>query len=163
MRRLQVGGLIHELAHLVRRFFGFLTARPLAPSEQRFVHDALSPELARLFSRQRVEDQRHAMDMAKRVAPRPELVEAALMHDVGKVASGLGAIGRSLATIGGVARIPLPTDWTVYLEHGPIGAAMLEASGAGRLAVAFARSHPGPVPNGIDPEDWAALAAADAA
>lgn len=150
------------MLHLVRRFFGFLTARPLTPTEQATVASELAPSLARLFFAQRPEDQRHAFDVAATVRDRSDLVEAALLHDVGKSESGLGAIGRSLATAWSTARMPMPRTWRTYLDHGRIGADLLEAGGAGDLAVAFARHHPGPVPAGIDPADWHRLGAADA-
>ena len=146
--------------HLIRRFFGFVTARPLSPSEQRFVAANLSPELAALFFSQPSQDQRHALEVAARTGD-PDLLEAALLHDVGKAQSGLGALGRSLATLWGATGLPVWGRWRVYLAHGRIGADRLQAHGAMPLTVHFARHHPGRVPDGIDPRSWEALAAAD--
>lgn len=145
--------------HLVRRFVGFLSARPLSPTEQAAVTAVLTPELSILFFAQPHEDQRHAVEVAARV--RPELAAAALTHDVGKTASRLGAIQRACATILGWARLPVKGRWRLYLEHGPIGASLLEEAGAPDIAIAFAAHHPGPTPNGIDPDAWRELAAAD--
>jgi hypothetical protein len=145
--------------HLVNRFFGFLRARPLAPSEQAWVSSVLDPNLRRLFFAQPFEDQRHAHDVARRVSP--ELAEAALLHDVGKSVPAIGAMSRSLATIFAMASIPVRGRWRQYLDHGEIGARLLEEAGASSLAVTFARRHPGPVPSGIDPSAWHALADAD--
>ena len=150
------------MPHLVRRFFGFVVGRPLTPAEQAIVASELRPELALLFFGQRPEDQRHAFTVAEAVRDRPELVEAALLHDVGKTATGLGAVGRSLATIWAVTRLPMPSTWRRYLDHGPIGADLVRAGGAGDMAVAFARHHPGTPPAGIDPSGWRRLEAADA-
>lgn len=149
------------MTHLVRRFFGFLTARPLSPNEQAAVHDALAPELRLLFFGQPIPDQRHALEVAQRAGGGAERTEAALLHDVGKTACELGAFGRSFATIWSVTGLPIWGAWRTYLAHGESGAVMLESAGAGTLAVSFARSHPGPVPTGIEAADWNALSNAD--
>jgi len=147
--------------HLVRRFFGFLTATPLSPTEQAEIHATLPPSLTRLFFSQRPEDQRHALDVYSRVGNDPALVEAALLHDVGKTDSDLGVIGRSLATIWSTTSLPIWGRWRAYSDHGRVGADVLEAHGADVLAVAFTRHHPGVAPKEIDPVEWRRLSAAD--
>jgi len=147
--------------HLVRRFFGFLTARPLAPTEQTTIHVSLPSPLALLFFSQRPEDQRHALDVCSRVGNDPALVQAALLHDVGKIDSDLGVIGRSLATMWLGTSLPIWGRWQAYIDHGRVGANILEAHGADELAVAFTRYHPGLAPVGIDPVEWRRLSAAD--
>ncbi|GMQ98417.1 MAG: hypothetical protein BMS9Abin17_0927 [Acidimicrobiia bacterium] len=147
--------------HLVRRFFGFLTAAPLSPIEQDEIHAALPSRLARLFFSQRTEDQRHAFDVRSRVGDDPALVQAALLHDVGKIDSDLGAVGRSLATIWSATSLPIWGRWRAYLDHGRLGADVLEAHGADELAVAFTRHHPGAVPKSFDAVGWKRLSSAD--
>ena len=148
--------------HLVRRFFGFLRAKPLSPDEQARVHRALTPQLRRLFFAQPPEDQRHAVEVLARIdTATPEVIEAALMHDVGKAASRIGAFQRSLATLAGLAHLPVRRRWRRYLDHGEIGAAWLADAGASDLTVAFARAHPGPAPPGVDEVAWSLLASAD--
>jgi hypothetical protein len=151
--------------HLVRRFFGHVRARPLGPREQATVRKRLEPALADWFFRQHPADQRHAWDVAERTAARRPhdavAIVAALMHDIGKVDAGLGAVSRSLATIAGALRLPLRGRWLRYREHGRRGAEILEGCNADDLVVAFARHHPGPAPAGIDPVAWADLASAD--
>jgi hypothetical protein len=149
------------MAHLVRRFLGFLTARPLSPAEQLFVSDSLDAGLRRLFYTQRLEDQRHAFDVASRVADDPDLIEAALLHDIGKTAVHLGAIERSLATLWAMTSLPIWGEWLSYRDHGPIGADLLEEHGAGILAVSFTRYHPAQPPQWCDPDHWMALEQAD--
>jgi len=149
------------VVHLVRRFFGFLTATPLSPMEQDEIHDALPSRLVRLFFSQRTEDQRHALDVRSRVGDEPVLVQAALLHDVGKIDSDLGAIGRSLATIWSTTSLPIWGRWQAYLDHGRLGADLLESHGADELAVAFTRYHPGAVPKGFDAVRWKLLSSAD--
>lgn len=147
------------MTHLVRRFVGFLSARPLSPAEQAAVIAVLPPDLSLLFFAQPHQDQRHAVEVAARVAP--HLAEAALTHDVGKTPSRLGALQRACATIWGWARMPAKGRWRLYLDHGNIGASMLEEAHASDLAIAFAAHHPGPTPPGIDPRAWQELSAAD--
>jgi len=149
------------MIHLISRFFGFLGARPLRPTEQAQVASILSPSLCRLFYRQCFQDQRHAFEVARRVANRPELQEAALVHDIGKSSVSLGALGRSCATLWGSTSLPVWGQWRTYLEHASQGAELLERHGAGYSSIAFTRHHPGPPPEGFDPAGWAALTHAD--
>ena len=156
---------MRRLRHLALRFFESLRSKPLTPAEQQWVEDRLPAPLARLFWRQHPLDQRHAFEVASRVtdaAPaRPDLVEAALTHDVGKSESHLGVVLRVVATTLSMFRVPVRGRFRRYVEHGAIGAAMLDEAGADELAVAFALGHHGDCPVGTDPEAWAILRAAD--
>lgn len=147
--------------HLVHRFFGFLSAKPLTPVEQSEVSSILKARLARAFFAQRVEDQRHAYTVKLRVGQRNGLYEAALLHDIGKTDSDLGAVARSLATACNGIGVPTRGRWLDYLNHGEIGARMLEKLGAGDLAVVFTRYHPGAPPSDVEPESWHLLEQAD--
>lgn len=147
--------------HLIRRFFGFVLAEPLTPGEQQQVRDTLGPDLARLFFAQRFEDQRHAFAVYERVGYSADLAQAALLHDIGKTDSNLGALGRSLATVWGHLGRPTSGRWQSYLAHGSRGARMLENAEADSLAIGFAQYHPGPCPEGVDPGDWLLLEEAD--
>ena len=150
--------------HLIRRFFAYLVAKPLAPSEQAIVNDVLTPRLARLFFSQPFQDQRHAFAVMRHTeSDAPDAKRAALLHDVGKAQSRIGPIQRSLATICHVLRLPLPHRWRLYLDHGTIGARMLAEAGASDFVVAFTETHPGPPPGGVDAEAWFAVARADEA
>lgn len=154
-----------ELTHLIRRFFGFITARPLGPREQAEVMGLLTPAEAELFWSQHPADQRHAIEVAHRaLRTRPgsrTLARAGLLHDVGKSGVNLGAIGRSLATVLDAAGIRLRGRFARYRRHGELGAEVLESVGVEPLIVAFAREHPGPAPDGLDSADWAVLLDAD--
>ena len=72
-------------------------------------------------------------------------------------------MGRTVATVLGRLRLPMARRHKAYLDHGPIGATELEDLGCEPLVVQFARSHHGPPPAGIDPDDWATLVAIDRA
>ena len=112
-------------------------------------------ELA-LWRRMSGADRRHAVAVARRAqealgpdhATRPVLA-AALLHDVGKVASGLGTLGRvaaTLASAGGISRVP--ARMRRYLAHDRLGGDLLEGAGSHPLTVAWAREHHRP------PERW---------
>ena len=91
--------------HLVRRFLGSLAPRRLSEDEAVWVASHLLPAEADLWGRMGRADRRHAVTVARRVeaalgveATRP-VMAAALLHDVGKVTSGLGTYGRVMATL----------------------------------------------------------------
>lgn len=123
--------------------------------------ESLDPALRRLFFAQHTADQRHAFEVAQRVADQPELVEAALLHDVGKIDAGIGPVQRSLATLWLYTTLPVWGRWQRYLGHGPRGADVLEDAGASELTVAFTRHHPGDAPAGVDKDAWILLEGAD--
>lgn len=98
-------------------------------------------------------DRRHAVDVAREVVARlgPDavarpVVAAALLHDAGKVDSGLGTFARAGATVwaGALGRERAAAGAgraARYLRHDTIGADMLHRSGADPLTVAWAREH----------------------
>jgi hypothetical protein len=144
--------------HLARRFFGAL--RPGGPpaSEQAWVDEQLLPEERRLWQQMSGPDRRHAAGVAREVqralgheASRPVLA-AALLHDVGKVESGLRTYGRVVATLSAkVAGADMAHTWRrqrgfprrvgLYLLHPDLGADLLELAGSDPLTVAWAREH----------------------
>lgn len=152
--------------HLVRRFFAVLGAKALDAAETAEVEHWLTDADNALFWHQDPSDQRHALETARAAGERfPEdraVIRAALFHDVGKIHSGLGPFRRSLATLAGALRTPMPRRWARYRNHGPLGARDLEAAGAEALVVEFARLHPGAAPAWVDRERWQALLDADA-
>jgi hypothetical protein len=151
--------------HLARRFVGSL--RPGGPpeAEERWVQDQLLPGEAALWARMSGPDRRHAAVVARRVeralgndASRPVLA-AALLHDVGKVESGLRTYGRVIATMSAkVAGPDMAHAWRrqrgfarrvgLYLLHADLGADLLALSGSDPLTVAWTREHH------LPEEDW---------
>src|SRR5262245_52686461 len=92
-------------SHLVHRFFGSL--RPGGPpaGEREWAESQLTDAEVTLWRRMPGPDRRHAAATARRVeaelgerATQPVLA-AALLHDVGKIESGLGTYGRVIATL----------------------------------------------------------------
>lgn len=164
--------------HLARRFLGSLSPRPLDRADDAWVRAALSDSERGLWDRMSLADRKHAAGVAREVdhrlggAARPVLA-AALLHDVGKVDSGLGTVGRVVATVVGrcVSR-PRLTRWALrggfvgrigrYLQHDAIGAQLLDDVGAAPETVTWAREHHLPRERWTLPADVAdALAAAD--
>lgn len=139
--------------HLARRFFGSL--RPGGPGEaaEAWVASVLRPGELGLWRTMNGPDRRHAYGVARDVEAvlgpaqaTPPVLAAALLHDVGKVDSGLRTFSRVAATIVGVlagherasrgnGRIAR------YLRHPEIGAERLAAAGSDGLTVAWAREH----------------------
>ncbi|MBT8198702.1 MAG: hypothetical protein KJP12_05435 [Acidimicrobiia bacterium] len=161
---MQIQQVLRHATHLVRRFFGFLRARPLRPGEQLWVTNAVDEPLRSLFFDQSPQDQRHALSVAReaqRLGGGDEVIVAALVHDVGKRHADLGAVGRSLATILQIMRLPMRGRYLRYRSHGSLGADDLRTASAPGLAISFAELHPQPAPDDVDSGDWEILLAAD--
>lgn len=153
------------MLHLFKRFFQVAFARALSPREQLWVSGYLGPAEASLFWSQPVADQRHAHDCGRFVAEKSStetVVNAALLHDVGKRHSSLGLVGRSVATVADLLTILGTSQMQAYNQHGPVGADELAAIGASELAVDFARHHQAGANEGLtDESNWDLLLQAD--
>ena len=166
-------------SHLIKRFFGSL--RPGGPGEhaETWVAARLLPGELALWRRMSGPDRRHAVGVAERVeralgheATRPVLA-AALLHDVGKIESGLGTYGRVVATMSAkVAGAEMASAWRrqrgyarkvgLYLQHDEIGGDLLELAGSDALTVAWTREHHRPSSEWtLEPSIANALKAAD--
>jgi hypothetical protein len=143
--------------HLARRFVGSLRHGDVSPADAAWVRARLLDGEADLWVRMSDADRRHAVGVARRVdgvldgAPRPVLA-AALLHDVGKVTSGLGTWARVVATLlGAVTSADAHGRWAArggalgrlgrYLRHPDEGAALLSVAGSDPLTVAWAAEH----------------------
>jgi hypothetical protein len=101
------------------------------------------------------------------------VLAAALLHDVGKVESGLGTYGRVVATLSAkVAGPSMAATWRkqrgfarrvgLYLHHDQLGGDLLELAGSDPLTVAWTREHHRPQSEWtVDPPLARALKAAD--
>lgn len=172
LRRLQVGGqrlarqaLPGSFPHLFRRFFDFVSSRPLTDVEIETVTAWLTPAEGELFFAQDSRDQRHGFNAGASVAAiypgDRSAISAGALHDVGKRHAGLGAVGRSVASILIKLRLPLSRRMLMYRDHGEIGAADLISIGSAGVVVSFARSHHGQCPADIDPGLWEVLQESD--
>lgn len=135
-----------DLTHLAKRFAGALLAQPLDIAESNWVASQLLPGEQKLWNRMSVADQRHAYGVGRRVlealgdeATRPVLA-AALLHDIGKIESGLGTFGRSAATV--LANVGArSTKVMQYRAHNEIGQKLLEAAGSDPFTSKWAYEH----------------------
>lgn len=163
--------------HLARRFIGSLSPLPIDPADDAWVRQVLGHGETALWDRMPLADRKHAAGVAREVArelgdPGRAVLAAALMHDVGKIESGFGPLGRVLATIIGVVYgRETAAHWAGtgirgrigrYLRHDQIGAELLADARADPLTVTWAREHH------LDPGRWSldadlgrALATAD--
>ena len=113
---------IETQGHLVRRFFTSLSKKPPANKDIAWVNEKLLTSEFALWKSMKSPDQRHSIDVARRFTElhptftRDE-VAAALLHDIGKIESQLGVIGRVIATIVG----PRGTKFRRYHDHELIG------------------------------------------
>ncbi len=148
-----------EFGHLVRRFFGTLWPAGPPPRDEAWAADHLLPGEVALWRRMSGPDRRHAVGVARRAAVRlgpaatRPVMAAALLHDVGKIDSHLGAVSRAAVTL--AARVSgghtAGERWRQrpgmvgragrYLCHDAIGARMLAAAGSDGLTVAWTREH----------------------
>lgn len=149
----------------MKRFFTSLVPRGPASDDAAWAEAQLLPGERELWREMHRTDRRHAVGVARRVeralgdgATRPVLA-AALLHDVGKVDSGLGTYGRVIATLSAkVAGRDSAEMWStgqgftrrvgLYLRHSEIGAERLALAGSDPLTVAWAREHDHP------PDTW---------
>ncbi len=125
-------------AHLVRRFVRALSPRPPGHDDIEWANSFLLPSEADLWHSMSVADQRHSIEVARRFStlvpesPRDDMA-AALLHDVGKLASGLGTFSRVAATVVG----PRSRRFRQYHDHEQIGAEMLRSAGSSHETIAL--------------------------
>ena len=96
--------------HLAGRFFGALSPAGPAQSDEEWALSSLLDGERDLWRRMSGPDRRHAVDVARETIrllgpgePPREVVAAALLHDVGKVESGLGTFARVGVTLAAMA------------------------------------------------------------
>jgi hypothetical protein len=121
--------ILTHLGHLTRRFAGMLSRRPVGPDDLAWVEASLGAAELALWRELSVADQRHSLMVARRFASGSDDAEglvAALLHDIGKLSSGLGTFSRVAATVVG----PRTRRFRLYHDHEPIGAAMLRRAGS---------------------------------
>jgi hypothetical protein len=128
------------------------------PVDAAWVAGILAPGELAVWRRLSGPDRRHAVGVARRVdaalgRPDRAVLAAALLHDTGKLDSGLGTWARVPATVLGlVARRPVVARWSrrpsgfrrrvaLYLDHPARGAARLRTAGSDPLTVAWAAEH----------------------
>ena len=150
-----------RISHLARRFVGSLLPGGPSPAESVWAESQLLPGERAIWRSLSGPDRRHSAAVARRVelslgskATRPVLA-AALLHDCGKVASGLRTPGRVIATVLAVSVVKSESDvsrWSssrsswkrsvgIYRRHPDLGAEMLSDSDSDVLTVAWTKEH----------------------
>ena len=119
--------MIARALHLAKRFFGALSRSTPNNQELAEVANILTNDEFGLWSKMQPMDQRHSIEVMfrfKAICPEASVpqVRAALLHDVGKITSGLGVFARVIATIVGKRG----QKFTAYHDHQRLGAEMLE-------------------------------------
>ncbi|CAB4721632.1 unannotated protein [freshwater metagenome] len=117
--------------HLVRRFFTSISKRPPTANDIAWVNEMLLASEFDIWKRLKPHDQRHSIEVARRFtdlhpAFTRDEVAAALLHDIGKVESALGVMGRVMATIVG----PKGTKFQEYHNHEVIGLNLCREAGS---------------------------------
>ena len=170
--------MVKTACHRVGQFFRALTAR-VSDEEVKRATRALTPEAQSLFLRQTTQDQRHALAVYRALRQAGDtdshLLAAALLHDVGKAATWLSAVHRSIIVLLArfapalLARLSRgEARWwnrpfVVHAHHPQIGARWAEEVGCSPLTVALIRRHEEGPADGQTEQDrlLAALRAAD--
>jgi hypothetical protein len=170
----------HPAGYRVRQVWAALSARRNPPDDAP-ARAVLPPPLFALFRQMPVEDRRHALAVLAALSARGErdepLLQAALLHDVGKANAGVGLVHRVSRVLLWRRSPPLwrwlagsPTGWRrpfwVVANHPARGASWVESQGGQADLVALIRFHEQPMPAewaGQDLGRWhTALARADA-
>jgi hypothetical protein len=113
--------------HLVSRFFGAISGAQPSLKDLAEVESLLLDSEFRLWLKLPAMDQRHSIAVLRRFlnlrpgATQPEL-RAALLHDIGKIQSNLGVLGRVVATLVGRRG----ERFMDYHDHEKIGSQMLQ-------------------------------------
>ena len=129
-----------NVVHLAKRYVGSLSKTPPSAEDEAWAMTWLTSAEAHLWSRMTVADRRHSIEIARRfqelrpAATREEMA-GALLHDVGKLQSGLPTSRRVLATIVG----PRTARYREYHEHEAIGADLAAAADAAPATIALIR------------------------
>lgn len=161
---------IADVVHLARRLFASLRRIEPSAEDEALARDSLHGAALDLWLQQAPGDRRHSAAVAREVVRAagaesvPDwVVSAALLHDVGKVDTGLGVGGRVVAGVLNLVRVSrFPGRIGRYLRYPQIGATMLAEAGCDPRSVAWAAEHHRPARQRTVPAPWAdRLACAD--
>ncbi|MBK8934760.1 MAG: HD domain-containing protein [Chloroflexi bacterium] len=146
----------------LRQFWQNVAARPLTAVAQSEVSAQLTPAETTLFQHFSNSDQWHSYRVMKTLQAanhiHPDLLTAALLHDVGKTRVPLSVWERSWVVVGQViwpkktavwgqdAPLGWKRPFVVKAQHPAWGADMAAAAGSSELAVGLIRRHQDTVP-----------------
>jgi hypothetical protein len=161
--------MMHRNLHRAGQFWRYLSTLALPPADEADVDRVLSPALAALFRQMIPGEQAHSLRVMRWLIAhqhtQPELLQAALLHDVGKVCAPLNIFER-VVTVFGHKLFPKqssrwaqrqPQGWSkafvVARHHADWGADMVARAGAAPLTVNLIRRHQTRVTRLLTPED----------
>jgi putative nucleotidyltransferase with HDIG domain len=149
-----------HLFYRVRQFWQAVTVTP-AIEDMEMARQALSEQEMALFLNQQTSEQVHSLKvfikMCEHGEQSPELLSAALLHDVGKSRYTLRIWERAVVVIGSALAPGHSESWgwseprgwkrpfAIAGQHAEWGAKMAEAAGASPLTVELIRRHHDPV------------------
>jgi hypothetical protein len=155
------------------QFIHYLINSAPSPAERAEARAVLGPRLAALFERMTPGEQAHSLRVLRRMRAEAEgrplpagLLQAALLHDVGKTCAPLGLAGRVVVALAGSIAPARwgqgePRGWrrpfVVAAQHAAWGAELCAAAGADALAVTLVRRHQdkqGAAPPLAPEEEW---------
>jgi hypothetical protein len=170
--------IISRLVYRSRQFWNaLLSPSKRVPSESLRRH--LTPDQLSLFCRMQPAEQAHAYEILKHLETTgqtdPDLLAAALLHDVGKIRYPLSIFDRIMIVLGKrlfrdavqrrAKRIPngLNQPWAVAEQHGEWGADLASQAGATTRTVELVRHHHDRDPQDLDKQTQQLLAVLRAA
>lgn len=146
-------------AYRIRQFFDALHAC-VGPEELAILDQHLNPAQKKLFLAMELQDQRHSLNVFYQLVEDGygdrELLQAALLHDVGKAGVGLGVFHRVvivllralwpdlLKKIASPDRRSWGYPFWVHRNHGEIGADLIIKAGGTDKLVSLVRQHQSP-------------------
>ncbi len=132
-----------KFRHLVVRFCGAISRARPSPEDHVEVKSVLLSQEFDLWETMPMIDQRHSIVVMRRFktlrpnATVPE-IRATLLHDIGKIESNLGVLGRVVATFIG----PRGRRFANYHDHEKIGAQMLQTINSDRITILLVAGAP---------------------
>ena len=106
------------------RAMRYLFYKDLSISDQQYIHQILDEKLVKLFWKLKKEDRAHSLEVLSRMKTLSndhKLHELALLHDIGKVCSDIGWLGRIFADLG----LNRSLNAKYYKKHEKLGLQLL--------------------------------------
>jgi len=148
--------LLQSAAYRVRQFVSALLAR-VSPDDLREADKILPPPARELFRRMSVPDQRHALNVKRTLRDEghtePDLLAAALLHDVGKSSAQIHSWHRAIIVLskrfapGALLWLTsgAPRGWrrpfVIHRQHAELGAEWAAQAGCSALTISLIRRH----------------------
>ncbi len=122
--------------HLTKRYWRAICVRSIADSDIQIARELLNDRAFAAWSQMPVSDQSHSLEVLARfevLLPKASRAEkcGVLLHDIGKLKSGLGIFGRVCATIIG----PRGNRFVQYHNHEAIGAEIVSEFGLDQVSI----------------------------